>query len=125
MVAFVAVEVGADGDPRLVGTDGEDAHREEVAVAGLDVLVEDDLLAAKVVEGSIIGWREVIAARGYAHADGVVQAFACALEVPPLAFSHRHRDVGLFDAILDLEEEFVLEGLEGRELVGEVVVLGA
>ena len=45
VVEFVAVEVGADRDPVVVGAHGEYADREVVAVTGLRVLVEDHRFA--------------------------------------------------------------------------------
>ena len=42
---LVAGGVGGEGDEAVVGADGERADGEELAVAGLDVAVDDDLLA--------------------------------------------------------------------------------
>jgi hypothetical protein len=94
-------------------------------VARLDVLVQDHLFAFEGGQGIDHRRGEVVADRGHAGTDGVVEALAGAIEIPPASSSHRHGDVGLLNAALDLLEEFVFEGLEVRQFSHEVVVLRA
>ena len=125
MVAFVAFKVGAHDDPLVVRTDREDTDGQEVVALCLEVLVQDHLLALEADEGIDHRRREGVAEHRYATADGIAEALARALVVPPALSTNRHRDVGLFDAVLYLLVHLVLERLQVGELGGDEVVLGA
>ena len=122
-VQLVAVDVGTHRDPPVVGADGEHADRQVVVTDRLDVLVQDDLLVLEGDQRVDHGGFELVNADGDAATDGVAQALASALEVPPRATAHRDRDVGLLDARLDLGEELVLDGFEWRAPFSPVLVL--
>ena len=125
MMAFAAFEVSADGDPLVVGTHHQHSHREKVVTLCFDVLVEDDLLSVERRVPVDHWWREVARRARDTTTDGVIETFARTLEVPPRPSKDRHRDVRLLNAVLDLLEQFVLEGLERRQHISEVGVLRA
>ena len=125
VMALVALEVDPDGHPSVVRAHRQDPHRQEVATGGLDVLVQDDLLAGDLDRRIDLGRGVVAGDDREATADGVVESLAGALVVPPVAAAHRHRDVGLLDARLDLVEEFGLERGQVRQPLGHEGVLGA
>jgi hypothetical protein len=111
----VELGTGSVGRPREqapVGGDVEGPEGEELAVARLDVLVEEHGLggrAGRRVGGVGVGHR-------LAAVDRVLLALLGAGVVPPAAPPHRHRQVGLLDARLDLLEQLLLERLGVGEL---------
>ena len=70
--ALVTRGVDGEGDQPVVGADGERPEREELAVAGLDVAVDDDLLAGHGLRLGVGSHRRVGERR--AHLGGVLAA---------------------------------------------------
>ena len=105
-------------------TDGG-AEREEVVPLGLDVLVEQDLLAGdlgvlvELRRGPVVGIGDRATAL---HA--VLLALEAAAVVPPVAAAGGHRQVGLLGAGLDLVEDLLPQRRQMGGLLVGVGVLG-
>ena len=102
--------VGPEGDGGVVRADREGAHREEVAVAGLDVAVEEHLLpldppAVEVGTHRPVGQRRP-------RVDGILQALHGARVVPPGAADDGDGQVGLLDPRADLLDDPAPQRLE-------------
>ena len=94
--ALVARGVDGERDEPVVGADGERPEREELAVARLDVAVDDHLLARHGIRLGV-GTRRGVGERG-ADVAGVLLALDGARVVPPRTAHDGHRQVGLLDA---------------------------
>ena len=100
--ALVARGVDGEGHQPVVGADGERPEREELAVARLDVAVDDDLLAG---HGIRLGVRALgVVGERRAHLGGVLPALDGAGVVPPRSAGDGYRQVGLLHARPDLLE---------------------
>ncbi len=130
-VALVAHDVDRVREPRPVGRDVERPEREELVALGLDVVVEEHLLArhghARLQHGRHPGRRRVAAEarvdRG-AGPDRVLRPLDRARVVPVRALAHRDGQVRLERAGLDLLEDPLAQRLEVREARLGVRVLG-
>ncbi len=124
-VALVALGVDGPGQEVAVVADAERAEREELVAVGLDVGVEQHLLA--VDRGLGVERRRVpvvgVADRA-AAADRVLLALDGAGVVPPVAAAYGHREVGLERAGLDLVEDLLAQRFEVRRRLVGVGVLG-
>ena len=101
--ALVARGVDRERDEPVVGAHGQRAHREELVVPGLDVAVDDDLLARHGIRLGV-GTHSRVDERG-ADVRGVLLPLDRAREVPPRAAHDGHRQVGLLDPRPDLLEQ--------------------
>ncbi len=112
-VPLVALGVDGPQHPRAVEGDVEAAERVEVVAVGLDVVVEEQLLARHV--GLELRRRPVVGAgdRG-AEVPGVLEALLRAAVVPPVALAGGDGEVGLLRARLDLVEDRLPQRLEVR-----------
>ncbi len=119
--ALVALVVGREGQHRAVGADGAGADREERAVAGQLVAVEDHLLAVEPLARGDLRGR--VAVGGDPAGDRVLLALLGAREIPPRALAAGHGQVGLLRAALDLLEHLLLEIGEVSGLLFEEIVL--
>ena len=92
---------------------------------GLDVAVEQDLLAGHLDVGRELRRRPVIGGGERRSAlDSVLLAFDGATVVPPVATSRRDGEVGLESASLDLAEDRLLKARQVRRALLRVRVLG-
>ena len=105
-----------------VEADRRGAEREEVVAVGLDVLVEQHLLAGDLGVLVELRRRPVV---GIGYGATAVHAVLLALEaaavVPPVAAAGRHRQVGLLGAGLDLVEDLLPQRCQ---LVGDLLGVG-
>ena len=112
-VPLVAGDIDAVEQEGPVRGDLEAAEGEELVALGLDVAVEQNLLAGHGLvgvefrRGPVVGRSERCAAL-----DAVLLAFAGAAVVPPVAPADRYREVGLQRARLDLLEDACALGLQ-------------
>ena len=101
------------------------AEREEVVPFGLDVLVEQDLLAGDL--GLLVElWRRPVVGIGdrATALHAVLLALEASAVVPPLAAAGRHRQIGFLGARLYLVEDLLPQRRQVRGGVFGVVVLG-
>ncbi|GAA3308259.1 hypothetical protein GCM10020219_009120 [Nonomuraea dietziae] len=119
--ALVALVVGGVGQELAVGRDGAGADREEVAVAGQLVAVQEHLLARERAVGG--DHRRRVPLGGDPAGDAVLLALLGAREVPPGALAAGDGQVGLLRTALDLLEDLLLELLQVSGLLFEEVVL--
>ncbi|MDQ1114022.1 hypothetical protein QE406_000031 [Microbacterium testaceum] len=124
-VPFVAGDVDAVEHARAVVRDLEAAEREEVGALGLDVAVEEDLLAGDGFVGRELRRGPVVGrGQGSAALDAVLGTGHRASVVPPVAATNGDGQVGLERASLDLAEDLVAEGCQVRGARVGVGVLG-
>ena len=104
---------------RAVGADVEAAERVEVVPLGLDVVVEQDLLAGEAVALGLLVERRRLPVVGGCDRRPAVDAVLLALDragvVPPVALAGRDAQVGLAGARLDLVEDLLAQD---REVLG-------
>ncbi len=128
---LVADDVDRVREPRPVDRDVERAEREELVALGLDVVVEEHLLArhrhARLQHGRHPGRRRVAAEARVdrrAGPDRVLRPLDRARVVPVRALAHRDGQVRLERARPDLLEDALAQRLEVREARLGVRVLG-
>ena len=87
--------IRGEREPIVVVTDRQGADGEELAVARLDVAVDEDLLAR---DGLAVQHRSsrTIGQRG-TGLHGILLALDGAAVIPPRPAGHRHREIGLED----------------------------
>ena len=124
-VSLVALDVHRVGQDVAVEADGGGAEREEVVPFGLDVLVEQDLLAGDL--GLLVElWRRPVL--GIADRATALHAVLLALEasavVPPVVTAGWHGQIGFLGARLYLVEDLLPQRRQVLRGLFRVVVLG-
>ena len=120
--ALVTLGVDGERDEPVVGAHGERAEREELAVAGLDVAVDHDLLPRHGIRLGVRAHRGVGERR--AALRGVLPTLDGARVVPPRAADDRHRQVALLHPRADLLDDGAAQRGEVRGAGLGVGVLG-